>query len=142
MNGVVIHLILNLLVMKTLKTYFKTISYLLTFLILLQGCTVYKKQNISLEQAAAIKDKVKLVTKENEKQKYLYVTTINQEYYGIKKVNSELTKIPLQEENLEIVRTEDKVASTFTSLLAFAGGLIRIEGLSPRQNHSSPHSFF
>ena len=103
--------------MKTLKQNFKLISYLLSFLILLQGCTVYHKQNNSLEQAVVTKDKVKLVTKENEKQKYVYVTQINEEYYGIKKVDGKPTKFLLQEENIDILRTEDKVGSTVFSLL-------------------------
>ena len=110
--------------MKTLKIFIKPISYLLTFLILLQGCTVYKKQNISLEQAVATKNRVKLVTKENEKQKHLYVTTNNGEYYGTKKVNNEIIIIPLQEENIKNIRTVDKAASTIATLLTFSVGTL------------------
>lgn len=63
------------------------------------------------------KDKVKLVTHENKKQKYLYVTKINEDYYGIKKGDGKTTKFLLQEDNFKIIRTENKIASTFTSLL-------------------------
>ena len=107
--------------MKTLKIYFKPVSYLLTFLILLQGCTVYKIQS-SLDEAVVTKDKVKLVTKQNETQKYLYITTFNDEFYGVKMVNNQLTKTPVQKENIEIIRTKDKGTSTLLSLLVVGAG--------------------
>jgi len=110
--------------MKTLKICLKPISYLLTFLILLQGCTVYKKQNISLEQAVETKNKVKILTKENEKQKYDYVTTNNGEYYGTKKVNKELIKTPIQKENIKVIKTKNIASSIYVSILASAGGLL------------------
>lgn len=104
--------------MKPLKQLFKPISYLLSLLILLQGCTVYKTQNVTLQQAAETKDKVKILTKDGETQKYLYVTPIKEEYYGIKKVDGKPTKFLLQEENIEILRTENKAASFgYTMLL-------------------------
>ena len=42
---------------------FKTIALILSMLILLQGCTVYKSASVSLEQAALAQTKVKLETK-------------------------------------------------------------------------------
>lgn len=103
--------------MNKIRKQIEHLVLLFASLILLQSCVVYKKTPVSLEQAAATKHKVKIVTKENEKQKYLYVTTINEEYYGIIKVDGKLAKIPLQEENLEIVRMEDKVKSFLYSIL-------------------------
>ncbi len=38
--------------MKTLKLFLKPITYLLAFLILFQGCTVYKKTGVTLEEAS------------------------------------------------------------------------------------------
>ena len=108
--------------MKTLKSLMQPISHLLTFLILLQGCTVYKKQNISLEQAAATNNKVELLTKQNQTQKFLYITSINDEFYGVNKVNSQLFKTPLHEEDIEIIRTKDKGTSTFLTILAIGAG--------------------
>ncbi len=96
----------------------------LSALILLQGCTVYKRQNISLEQAAVTKDKVKLVTKNNQTLKYLNITKINQEYFKIKKDNGDLTKIPIQNEDIDMVRIKNKPLSAVVGLLTFLGGLL------------------
>ena len=105
-------------------------SYLLAFLILLQGCTVYKKQNISLEQAVATKGKVKLVTKTNDRHKFKYITNVNGEYYGIDKRKGEVIKYPLHEKDINTIRPKSKGQSIAITILAFspliyvAGGLI------------------
>ena len=110
--------------MRTLKVHLKVVALFFSVLILFQGCTVYKNQNISLDQAAATKDKVKIVTKNNQTVKYLNITKINQEYFGFKKVNGDLTKIPIQKEDIEIVRIKDKPMSAVVGVLTFLGGLI------------------
>ena len=110
--------------MKTVKLSLKPITYFLAFLILFQGCTVYNTQNLSLEQAAATKDKAKIVTKQNETLKYLYITKIDDKFYGVKMVNNQLIKIPVEENNLDIIRLKDKRASNTASiLLGVVGGL-------------------
>lgn len=120
--------------MKRLKKYFKAISFFLACIIQTQGCTVYKKQTITLEEAASTNDKVKLVTKANETQKYLYITNVNREFYGIKKINNDLTKILLQQENLYSIRPIDKGGSHIATVLIGLGimGLVvvGIAGLS------------
>ncbi len=55
--------------MKTLKTHIKPISYLLTILILLQGCTIYKSSGVSLEEATQAETKVKGEKINGEKEK-------------------------------------------------------------------------
>jgi hypothetical protein len=110
--------------MKTTTRHLKVVALFFSVLILFQGCTVYKNQNISLDQAAATKDKVKIVTKNNQTVKYLNITKINQEYFGFKKVNGDLTKIPIQKEDIEIVRIKDKPMSAVVGVLTFLGGLI------------------
>ncbi|MDH3323300.1 MAG: hypothetical protein OEM04_09935 [Flavobacteriaceae bacterium] len=110
--------------MRTLKVHLKVVALFFSVLILFQGCTVYKNQNISLDQAAAAKDKVKIVTKNNQTVKYLNITKINQEYFGFKKVHGDLTKIPIQKEDIEMVRIKDKPMSAVVGILTFLGGLI------------------
>ena len=50
-------------IMKTFKTRFKNLPVALAMLMLLQGCTVYKKQNVTMQAAAQeqVKTKVKTV---------------------------------------------------------------------------------
>lgn len=104
------------------------ISFLLAFTIILQGCTIYKKQNISLKEALTMqgvkaKKKVKVVTLDNETQKYNYVTAVNDEYFGVKKGKDGLTQIPLKQENLKTIKIQDKALSVVVSVLSFLGTL-------------------
>ena len=112
--------------MKILKKYLIPINYLLVFTIILQGCTIYKKQNISLKEALTMqgvkaKKKVKVVTLDNETQKYNYVTAVNNEYFGVKKGKDGLTQIPLKQENLKTINVQDKIASSVVGILSFIG---------------------
>ena len=111
--------------MKTSTRQLKVIALLFSVLILLQGCvTVYKSANVTLEEAVRADTKVRITTNDNKTIKYLNITKINQEYFGIKKVNGDLTKIPIQNENIEMVRIKDKPLSAVVGLLTFTGGLI------------------
>ena len=76
--------------MKKLKKHLKPICLFLAFIVTFQGCTIYKQQNISLEEAVNLqgvktKKKVKVVTLDNETQKYSYIFAVNDAYYGVKK---------------------------------------------------------
>ena len=95
-------------VMKILKNHFKSISYLLAFFVLLQGCTVYKTYDVTLWEAARTQDKVKLVTNQGETEEYLYVVIVNEQFYGVKEVNGKLTRMLLEEQNLQSIRTKEK----------------------------------
>jgi len=108
--------------METLKIHVKAITLFLSVLMMFQSCTVYKGQNISLEQAALSNDKVKLVTKSNQTLKYLKINEINQEYFGVKKVHGDLTKVPIQKENIETIMIKNKPLSATLSILTFLGG--------------------
>lgn len=107
--------------MNKLKKCLKPISLLLTFVVILQGCTIYKQQNITLESAAIQGAKVKVVTKDNKTQKYLYITSINDEYYGVIKGKDGLLKIPLQQENIKNINIKNKAASLAVNILASFG---------------------
>lgn len=116
--------------MKAIKTFLKPISYLLAFLVLFQGCTVYKTQNLSLEEATATQDKVKLKTKQNKTHHYLYITKDGDKYYGVKEVHDQLIKMELPANNIEIIRAKDNRASkTASILLGVVGGLVIVIGV-------------
>ena len=91
----------------------------------MQGCSIYEKQNISLEEASKTYSKVKVLTEENKTHKYLYVINKNGKYYGIKKVNNKRTEILLQKENFKSISQKDKSKSnTITAVLL--GGIVLI----------------
>lgn len=111
--------------MRTLKVHLKVIALFFSVLILFQGCvTVYKSANVTLEEAVRADTKVRITTNDNQTMKYLNITKINQEYFGIKKVHGDLTKIPIQKEDIEIVRIKNKPMSTIVGALIFLGGFI------------------
>lgn len=107
--------------MKYLKKCLKPVSLLLAFVMILQGCTIYKQQNITLESAAIQGAKVKVVTKDNKTQKYLYITSVNDEYFGVIKGKDGLLKIPLQQENIKNINIKNKAASLAVNILASFG---------------------
>ena len=110
--------------MRTLKVHLKVVALFFSVLILFQGCTVYKSANVTLEEAARADTKVRITTNDNQTMKYLNITKINQEYFGIKKVHGDLTKIPIQKEDIEIVRIKNKPMSTIVGALVFLGGFV------------------
>ena len=111
--------------MRTFKVHLKGVALFLSVLILFQGCvTVYKSANVTLEEAVRADTKVRITTNDNQTMKYLNITKINQEYFGIKKVHGDLTKIPIQKEDIEIVRIKNKPMSTVVGALLYLGGFI------------------
>jgi len=90
---------------------FKTIALILSMLILLQGCTVYKSASVSLEQAALVQTKVKLETKSGEKLKFIRIGVENGNYYGVKKVKGNIVKVPLETNYIKSVKLKDKFQS-------------------------------
>jgi hypothetical protein len=102
--------------MKTLKKRFKHLPIALAMLILVQGCTVYKKQNVTMQEAAKhhIKTKVKTV---NENLVFKYITYENDNYYGVKKSKGELDKIRLDEEFIKGIYLKNKPLSIFLTII-------------------------
>ena len=112
--------------MKTTR-HFKVVVFFFFVLILFQSCvTVYKSSNVTLEEAVKADTKVKITTNDNKTLKYLNITKINQEYFGIKKINGDLIKIPIQIENIEMVRLKNKPISMIIGGLIYLGGFIVI----------------
>ncbi len=72
--------------MKTIKLFLKPITYLLVFLILFQGCTVYKSKPVTLEYASEIGEPVRIEKTDGKKLKLLKVAKWNDgNYYGDRK---------------------------------------------------------
>ena len=107
---------------------FKTIALILSMLILLQGCTVYKSASVSLEEAALVQTKVKLETKSGEKLKFIRIGVENGNYYGVKKVKGDKTlnykTVPLETNYIKSVKLKDETLSTVYTIAATLGLLI------------------
>jgi hypothetical protein len=102
--------------MKTLKLSLKPIAYLLAFLILFQGCTVYKSANVTLDQAVIANTGVRIKTNDNHALRFKSIQHETGIYYGLKHYNKNWVKIPINEDNIDKVQIKDKTSSTILTI--------------------------
>jgi hypothetical protein len=115
--------------MKILKKQIRIVSLLFVIAMILQSCTAYKITSVSLDHAAKTEKKVKLKTKSNNTLKFEKVDFEDGKYYGIKKVNRDVVKIPIEESNLSSIQVKDRTSSTILTILAAIPGAILISGI-------------
>jgi hypothetical protein len=132
--------------MKTIKKHFKSIAAILSMLILVQGCTVYKSTGVTLEQAMKEENKVKVETTSGEKLKFKRIGFNNDSYYGVKKQKGEIIKTHLDPNFINNIKEKDKTLSTVLSIgipLIIVGGLITIAASSSFSfiGPIAPHGF-
>ena len=56
--------------MKTIKIHLKIVAFLISSMILLQGCTIYKSTTVTLDEAYKAHTKTKVFTTDNETLKF------------------------------------------------------------------------
>ena len=98
----------------------KTLSFLLSLLILLQGCVVYKNTPVGLDEIAREKVMAKVVNRDGEKHKFRYISVKDSEFYGIKKISGKLVNIRLNESEIDAIYPKNKTVSTVLELLSLA----------------------
>ena len=115
--------------MKPSKICLKSISFLLTFLILMQGCVIYKKKPSTIDEAVYANTNVRIQTKDNKIIKFKRIEFKNGEYLGIKeylkpyneistsglvirKKRMEMTKTLLKLNDVQEIKIKDKTWST------------------------------
>lgn len=103
--------------MKFIRTFIKKIAFILSLLLLFQGCTVYQKAAITLEEAYQANDKVRVETKIGEKFKFNYIDFEEGVFYGVKDKYGEITKLPLDSNYIERIKLKDKTGSILASIL-------------------------
>ena len=94
--------------MKTLKIFLKPVSYLLTFLILLQGCIIYKKKPVTINEAVKANTNVRIETKDNQLIKFKRIEFENGQYFGINKFHKEFIKTSIEVDMVENVKIKNK----------------------------------
>jgi hypothetical protein len=112
--------------MKTIKKQFKSVALILSMVILLQGCTVYKSTPITIEQVAKEEQKVKVITKDNVKLKFKRIGFNNDGYYGVKKQKGEIIKTHLDPSFINNIKEKDKTLSTILTIALPVGILVGI----------------
>ena len=79
--------------MKTMKKHLKSLAIVLGIIVLFQGCSAYKYNVMSLDQAALQGEyKAKLVTTNDSNLYYKRIESKDGQYYGVKKIKGEFVK--------------------------------------------------
>ena len=86
--------------------------WVFNFAFLLQSCTVYQKNSVTISEIAAAKNNVVITKTDNTKHKYRKIEQIDGQYFGIIKSNGNIVNVPLKESNIKSIRPLNKTAST------------------------------
>ncbi|MCK0178922.1 hypothetical protein MWU50_06455 [Flavobacteriaceae bacterium S0862] len=109
--------------MKAINEYLKPVAFVLSFLILLQGCTVYKSAPISIEEASKMDTAVRVITKDNEKLKYDRIVKENGKYYSVKNERTADVIKPIDTMQIKEVKAIDKTGSTVLTIGVIVTGV-------------------
>lgn len=94
------------------------IFYLLTLSLLFTSCHVYQKATLSLEEATASGQRVKITTTNNQKLFFKKIEKIDSSYYGLEESGYNLINKPLKKEEIQKIQIINKQKS---KLLTIAG---------------------
>jgi hypothetical protein len=112
--------------MRTVGKFIEPIVLFFIIIILFQSCVVYEKSSVSLEWAAKQERKVKVETINNQNYKFNFIRFENDKFYGIKKVNGEIIKTPLEDDKLNKIHLQNKSTSTIATITTVLGSLILV----------------
>lgn len=112
--------------MKDLKKQMGVIALFITALMLYQGCGVYKKAPVTIEEAATEGYSVKVRTIDSKTASYHHIELKDGKYYGVKHVDREQIFVPLKKGEINSIQQKDKVRSTAgnTAIVAPIIGLV------------------
>ena len=112
--------------MKDLIKQMGFIVLFITALILCQGCGVYKKAPVTIEEATTEGYSVKVRTIDNKTASYHHIELKDGKYYGVKHVDREQIFVPLKKGEINTIQQKDKVRSTAgnTAIVAPIIGLV------------------
>jgi len=119
--------------MKTINIHLKIVAFLISLMILLQGCTVYKPTTASLEEVSKSQTKAKILTTDNETLKFNRIDFIDGKYLGVifndVEKNPKIEFMPLDKNNIQSIKVKDKTTSTIITVaipVVAVGGLFLI----------------
>ncbi len=115
--------------MKAIKQQFKTAALFLSILILFQGCSVYHKGTITLDEAVQEQKKVKISGTNNQIMHFKKIVLKDGKYYGVKKLNDNRKDVRLFDEYIKNIKSKNETMSIILTVLAVTGP-IWVIGLS------------
>ena len=129
--------------MKTIKIHLKIVAFLISSMIMLQGCTVYKSTTVTLDEAYKAQTKTKVFTLDNETLKFKRINFVDGKYYGVLSWDSErhpkLDDMLIDENKINSIKVKNKTASTIINVgvpIVVLGGIIWIGVESASYNMS------
>jgi hypothetical protein len=102
--------------MTTKQKQIRPLTFLLAFIMLLQGCRAYYKDSVTLEQAVIEHKRAKVETVTRQAYKFQSISFENEQYYGVKMVKGKIVKIPIDQADLSKVRLENKPLSVIGTI--------------------------
>lgn len=115
--------------MKTTSRIFRSVSFLLTFLILFQSCRVYKREMVTLDDAISEGKRVKIRAFDNMTYTYRSVEKVDGIYYGIKMKRKEMIRTPIDTNNIKKVKLHNKTMSIIYGTLIGAVAAFVVAGV-------------
>ena len=112
--------------MKDLKKQMGVIALFITALMLYQGCGVYKKAPVTIEEAATEGYSVKVRTIDSKTASYHHIELKDGQYFGVKHIDRQQIFVPLKKGEINTIQQKDKVRSTAgnTAIVAPIIGLV------------------
>ena len=105
--------------MTTKRRSFEIISFLLSVILILQSCTVYKSKTSTLNEASKSNNRVKIETNDSQTLKFKNVTSLDGEYYGLAKKapsNFIYEKVLIDKNNIRSIKLKNSNLSTILSI--------------------------
>jgi len=101
----------------------KIICSILVLSLTLQGCTVYRKNPVTLQEASEQYAKVRITRIDGKKVRFVKITKIDSSYYGVKWVRGEKVRLPINPTDVSIIRVVNKSASLWANIAIAVGTL-------------------
>ncbi|WP_242083253.1 hypothetical protein [Aestuariivivens sediminis] len=94
-----------------MKRHLKTVACFLTFLILIQGCSIYKSVSAPYEEAMKHNARVRVKYPDQFALRFNRIEIIDDDLYGVKKVNGRIVKTLINREKIKKIQVKDKTWS-------------------------------
>jgi len=101
--------------MESSKIIVKVLSQFLIILVLFQGCAVYQPSQITLDQAVASRNKIKVTTRDYGVNIFHHIEKRDGAYFGFKSAHKDQVYL-IKEDGLTIVELKDKRKSNLKAL--------------------------
>ena len=112
--------------MKEFKTHLKSIAVFLSILLLLQGCVIYKKKPVTIDEAVKANTKVRIKTNDNQTLKFKKVEVENGIYYGLMNFKNKRIKTIISKEKVDKIQLQNEEGCILLSPTALSVGVVLI----------------